>query len=115
MSDCLFCKIANKELASQMIYEDEEMVAIKDIHPQSSVHVLVIPKKHIPTLNDMAAPDLPLMGRMVAAIQKLACELKVGQSGYRVVINCNREGGQTVFHLHLHLLGGKQLGGSMVG
>ncbi|MDO8519213.1 MAG: histidine triad nucleotide-binding protein [Deltaproteobacteria bacterium] len=115
MSECIFCKIAKKEIKSQFVLENEELIAIKDIQPHAPVHLLVIPKQHIPTLNDVGPKDLPLIGQMFAASQRLARDFKIADSGYRAVFNCNREGGQTVFHLHLHLLGGRQLGGGMVG
>lgn len=112
---CLFCKIASKEIPSGIVYEDDEMVAFKDIAPQAPVHVLVIPKKHFETLNDLTKNDTALISRMIFVIKKLACEFEIADSGYRTVVNCNQEGGQSVYHLHFHLLGGRQLGGSMVG
>ena len=113
--DCLFCKIIKKEIVSQLVYEDADLMAIKDINPQAPVHLLIIPKKHIATLNDLTEKDASLQGKLLSTATKLAREMGIHEKGYRTVINCNREGGQSVYHLHLHLLGGRQLGGSMVG
>ena len=113
--ECLFCKIVGKEIKSAIVLESEDLIAIKDIQPQAPVHLLIIPKKHIPTLNDVGAKDMDLCGRLFAAAQRLARDFKIADSGYRTVINCNKEGGQTVYHLHLHLIGGRQLGGGMAG
>ena len=108
-SDCLFCKIANKDIASDIVYEDEQVVAFKDINPQAPVHTLIIPKKHISTINDIDADDESLVGYLVSVARKLAADNNLSEPGYRVVMNCNQQGGQTVFHIHLHLLGGRQL------
>ena len=113
MSDCLFCKIAKKEIPSQVVYEDKDVLAFKDIHPQAPVHILVIPKKHFGTLNDLS--DISIMNPVFSAVQKIVKEQGIDQKGYRTVINCNKDGGQTVYHLHLHILGGRQLGGGMAG
>ena len=113
--DCIFCKIVSREIKSAWVLEEDGLIAFKDIAPHAPVHLLIIPKKHIPTVNDLGLSDLPLLGQMFAAAQKLAREFNIADSGYRTVINCNREGGQTVFHLHLHLMGGRQLGGGMAG
>lgn len=113
--DCLFCKITSKQLNSTLLLETDELVAFKDIHPQAPVHVLIVPKKHISTLNEASGTDFTLIGNMLKAAQELARQLGVAEAGYRTVFNCNKEGGQTVFHLHLHLLAGKQLGGGMTG
>ncbi len=115
MTDCIFCKIAQKEIPADLLYDGKHVVAFRDRAPQAPVHVLVIPKKHIATLNDFQASDGDVLLEMVSTLQKLAQELGVAEAGYRTAINCNKEGGQTVFHLHAHLLGGRQLGGSMVG
>lgn len=114
MMDCIFCKIISGDIKSQRVYEDEDMVVIEDISPKAPIHFLLIPKRHIATLNDLTQDDAKLAGRMVLVAAALAKGNHIDESGYRTVINCNREGGQTVFHLHLHLLGGRQLGGSMV-
>ncbi|RNC29897.1 MAG: Purine nucleoside phosphoramidase [Candidatus Dichloromethanomonas elyunquensis] len=110
MSDCIFCKIIRKEIPAQMIYEDEELVAFKDIHPVAPVHVLVIPKKHMVSVNDLTDGDAKTMGSIFIVIKKLASELGIAESGFRVVANSGEDGGQEVGHLHFHLLGGKPLG-----
>ncbi len=107
--NCLFCKIANKEIDAEIVYEDAHVVAFRDIHPQAKHHLLVIPRKHIATLNDAQDDDAELLGRLLLAARHLAKELGVAEDGYRVVMNCNRDGGQTVFHIHLHLLAGRQM------
>ena len=110
MSDCLFCKIANHEIPSDIVYEDEKYVAFKDINPQAPIHFLIIPKKHIETINDLEEEDISLIGEMVLLAKKLAKEQKIDEKGYRLIYNCNREGGQMVYHIHLHLLGGRPMG-----
>ncbi|MEX2488864.1 MAG: histidine triad nucleotide-binding protein [Pseudomonadales bacterium] len=109
--DCLFCKIANNDIAADIVYEDEQTVAFRDISPQAPVHTLVIPRKHIATLNDLTEDDEKLCGHLVIVARKIAAENEVSEPGYRLVLNCNQQGGQTVFHLHLHLLAGRQLTG----
>jgi len=111
MGDCIFCRIAAGDLTADKVYETEELVAFRDIQPLAPVHFLFIPKKHIPTLNDLAEEDDKLLSKMMQAAIQVAGEQGIADSGYRLVINCNREGGQEVFHLHLHLLGGRPLGG----
>ena len=106
---CLFCKIIDKELPATLIYEDEKVVAFNDINPQAPVHVLIIPRQHIATVNDLQPENQNLMGHMFAIAKKLASQLNIAQSGYRIVTNCNTDGGQAVYHLHLHLLGGRAL------
>lgn len=112
--DCIFCKIADKRIQSDLILNEPDIVAFKDISPQAPVHLLIIPKKHLANLNDAAA-DPQLLGKMLNAASRLAAQFNIAETGYRTVINCNSQGGQTVYHLHLHVLGGRQLGGSMVG
>ena len=107
--DCLFCKIASKSIPADIIFEDDTVVAFKDIEPQAPVHILVIPKIHAPTINDLS--DASLAGHLVLTATSLASQLGISESGYRLVLNCNEEGGQTVFHIHLHILGGHQLNG----
>ncbi len=107
---CLFCRIVEKEIPSDIIYEDETMLAFRDIDPQAPTHFLVIPKEHIETLNDLTPEKSALIGEMVNRAKELAGKEGVAESGYRMVMNCNRDGGQTVFHIHLHLLGGRNLG-----
>jgi histidine triad (HIT) family protein len=109
MSDCLFCRIVAGEIPSTKVYEDEEIVAFEDINPQSPVHVLVVPKKHISTLNDLEPDDGPLVGRMVLAATRVARDKGTAESGFRTIINVNRGGGQIIYHIHLHVLGGRQL------
>lgn len=106
---CLFCKILNKEIPATLVYEDEHVVAFKDISPQAPMHVLVIPRQHIPTLNDVTPEQGVLVGYMFQAAQKIAVQFGVHQTGYRTVFNVNAGAGQTVYHLHLHVLGGRML------
>ncbi len=107
MSDCLFCKIINKEIPSEVVYEDEKVLAFKDINPVAPHHILIIPKKHIATTFDLQAEDAALIGHMVITAQKIAKDLGLGENGFRLVNNCLKDGGQTVFHIHFHLLGGR--------
>ena len=104
---CLFCRIANGEIASNKVHEDEDIIAFEDINPQAPSHLLVIPRKHIPTVNDLQEVDEPLVGKMHRVASKLMQARN--HTGWRSVINCNAEAGQTVFHLHLHALGGRPL------
>lgn len=105
--DCIFCKIANKEIPAKLLYEDELVVAFKDIHPIAPVHVLVIPKEHIASINDLE--DEMLAGRLVMVAKKLAKELGIEERGYKLLFRTGRDGGQEVSHVHLHLLGGARL------
>lgn len=107
--DCLFCKISNGQIPAKVIYRDDHLMAFEDINPQAPHHVLVIPHKHIATLNDAHDEDCELLGRMVQAASKLARQLNIADEGYRLVMNTNRGAGQTVFHIHCHLLGGRAL------
>ena len=109
MESCLFCRIANHELPAKMAYEDDRVVAFHDIHPQAPVHVLICPRKHIPTLNDVTADDAALIAYMFDVARKIAEQFGVAQKGYRTVFNVNAEAGQSVFHLHLHVIGGRKL------
>jgi histidine triad (HIT) family protein len=109
MSDCLFCRIVAGEIRSTKVFEDEDILAFEDTHPQAPVHVLVVPKKHVPTLEDLEPGDIPLAGRMLDVARHVAREKGTAASGFRTVINVNSEGGQSVYHLHLHVLGGRQL------
>ena len=108
-SDCLFCKIVNQELPADVVYEDDELVAFNDISPQAPTHILIIPRQHIATVNDLTDSELQLPGQLVLRARALADEKGIADSGYRLIMNCNPEGGQTVYHIHLHLLGGRQL------
>ncbi len=109
MTDCLFCKIANRDISSDIVYEDDHVVAFKDLTPAAPVHTLIIPKKHISTINDIEIEDQSLVGHMILTAKQLAAENNLSEPGFRLVMNCNSEGGQTIFHIHLHLLGGRQL------
>ena len=109
MSDCLFCKIAGGEIPSKKVYEDDEFFAFHDISPQAPTHVLVIPRRHIASLEDVAADDEALLGRLLLVCRRLARELGI-ETGYRVVNNCGAPAGQSVFHIHFHLLGGRPMG-----
>ena len=109
MSKTLFTKIIDREIPADIVYEDNEIISFKDINPQAPIHLLIVPKKIIPTLNDLADSDFELIGKMFKVAQKLAKENNLSESGFRTVFNCNEDGGQTVYHLHLHLIGGRQL------
>ena len=106
---CLFCKIVRREIPAALVYEDDRLVAFNDINPQAPVHVIIIPKRHIDTLNALEASDEELVGAMARVAASVAQERGIAESGYRTVFNTNRDAGQTVFHLHLHLLGGRSL------
>lgn len=108
--DCLFCKIINKEIPSQIVYEDEDILAFNDIAPKAPVHILIIPKKHIASHVQLVKEDIELLGKIHMVIKKIAEEKEIAESGYRVVVNCGEDGGQEVKHLHFHLLGGRKLG-----
>ena len=110
MTDCLFCKIAAREIPATIVYEDAGLMAIADINPQAPLHLLIIPKTHIQTLNDLGPEHEALVGNMVRCSAALAKERGYDARGYRTVFNTNREAGQTVFHIHLHLLAGRSLG-----
>ncbi|MDR2185962.1 MAG: histidine triad nucleotide-binding protein [Treponema sp.] len=110
MADCIFCKIAKGEIPARMIYEDDEIIAFHDAAPQAPVHFLVIPKKHIPNLMSVEPGDIALMGRLLNKARELAEQLGCAEKGARFVINCKSDGGQTVDHLHIHVLGGRPLG-----
>ena len=109
MQDCLFCKIINKEIPSTCVYEDELVYAFKDISPQAPVHLLVIPKEHIDSVNGINSNNSHIIAHIFEVIPKIAEDAGVSQQGYRVVSNCGKGAGQTVFHLHFHILGGKEL------
>lgn len=106
--DCLFCKIANKQIPSNMVYEDDFLIAFHDIAPIAPVHVLIIPKEHIPSV--MQVEDNDIVNKIIKAAQKIAKEVNIDEDGFRIVNNCGEYGGQTVKHLHFHLIGGKKLG-----
>jgi histidine triad (HIT) family protein len=106
---CIFCKIVNKEVASDIVYEDEKILVFKDIEPKAPIHLLIIPKKHIPTIDHIELQDKELIGQLVLTAKTIAREQGIVETGYRVVFNVGRDAGQTVDHLHLHLIGGEKL------
>ena len=108
MCECIFCKIAAREIPANILYEDDLCMVFEDINPQAPIHLLVIPKKHIASLND-AEDDNDLLGHLLGVVVRVAKEKKLAESGYRTVINTNADAGQTVFHLHIHVLGGRYL------
>ena len=103
----IFKKIIDKKIDADIVYENDNILAFKDVNPISPIHILIIPKKEIPTLNDIAVSDKELLGEMFIIAQKIAKKLNINKNGYRVVFNCNKDGGQTVHHIHMHLLGGR--------
>jgi histidine triad (HIT) family protein len=111
--ECIFCQIVAGKIPGEILYQDEEVIAFRDISPQAPTHLLVIPKKHIVYLADLSEDESPLMGHMVSTANQLARREGVAESGYRLVINSGKQGGQLVPHLHLHLLGGRQLSGRL--
>ena len=108
-ADCLFCKIRDGLIPAKVIYKDDRCLAFQDINPQAPLHALVIPNKHLPTINDIEADDRELAGHLFTVAAKIAKENGYADSGYRAVMNCNRNAGQTVFHIHLHVLAGREL------
>ncbi len=109
MSDCLFCKIIQGEIPSTSVYRDEQTYAFRDINPAAPTHILIVPTRHIDSVNFMIPDDEPLLGRLFSVAKRIAAEEGIHEKGYRLVVNTNAEAGQTVFHIHLHLLGGRQL------
>lgn len=109
MSDCIFCKIVNKEIPSTVVYEDDQVLAFNDINPLAPVHILIIPKKHLATLLDCQEEDKALLGHINLVAAKIAREKGIAESGFRLVNNCNSDGGQEVYHIHFHLIGGEKL------
>tara|TARA_B110000967_G_C18894859_1_gene569840 strand:+ start:3952 stop:4299 length:348 start_codon:yes stop_codon:yes gene_type:complete len=107
--NCLFCKIIRGEIDSKIIFENQSVLGFNDINPQAPIHILVIPKVHISTLNDIQSSQIELVGEMVKVSTLIAKDLKIAKNGYRTIFNCNQDAGQTVFHIHLHLLGGRTL------
>lgn len=110
MDDCLFCKIIKKEIPSKVVYEDDTVLAFRDINPVAPVHILVIPKKHIESLVELTNEDEAIVGKIYTIINKIAKQEGIAEKGFRVIVNCGEDGGQEVKHLHFHLLGGKKLG-----
>ncbi len=109
MTDCLFCKIIKREIPGSIVYEDDRLLAFNDINPQAPTHVLLVPKRHIESLNDLAPGDDQIVGELARRAAAIAKERGIAAGGYRVVFNTNRDAGQTVFHIHLHLLGGRSM------
>jgi histidine triad (HIT) family protein len=109
VADCLFCKIAAGDIPAAIVHQDDHLVAFRDINPQAPMHLLVVPRRHVATLNDLAGTEDGLVGEMVRRAAALAKDHGYDQRGYRTVFNCNAEAGQTVFHIHLHVLGGRPL------
>jgi histidine triad (HIT) family protein len=109
MEDCIFCKIVRGEIPSTVVFENDDVLAFEDINPMAPVHVVVIPKKHIATLMDVTGDEMDTMGSIISAVQEVAKIKGIDEKGFRMVVNCNEEGGQLVFHLHIHVLGGKRL------
>jgi len=111
--DCIFCQIASGKIPGDIVYQDREIIAFRDIKPKAPLHLLILPRKHIPSLDQLTESDTALVGRMVAVANKLAKDEGVAEKGYRLAINCGTEGGQLVPHLHIHLLGGRKLSDSL--
>ena len=108
-SDCLFCKIVAGEIPAELVYESDTAVAFRDINPQAPTHVLVIPRKHISTINDITSDDETIVGSLYTAAREMAAAEGIADDGYRAVMNCNEGAGQSVFHIHLHVLGGRAM------
>ena len=109
MTDCLFCKMVSGEIQPDVVFEDDDVLAFRDVNPQAPVHVLVIPKTHIATTNELTPEHAVLIGKMVLAARQIAADEGVAEPGYRMVMNCNPEAGQSVYHIHLHMLGGRPM------
>ncbi len=109
MNACMFCRIAERKVPSEIVYEDDQIVAFHDINPQAPIHILIIPRRHVMSLEELKEADAPLLGHMMLIGAKIARDRDVGDSGYRIVFNTGMHGGQTVFHVHLHLLGGRSM------
>lgn len=110
MSDCIFCKIVDHEIPAAVVYEDDDVIAFDDLHPLAKVHILLIPKKHIASAAELTEEDAAVVGKIYLIAKKIAEEKGLAESGYRIVNNCKSDGGQEVFHIHFHLLGGEKLG-----
>ncbi|HEB81400.1 MAG TPA: histidine triad nucleotide-binding protein [Gammaproteobacteria bacterium] len=109
MSDCLFCKIRDGEIPAEIVYENDTVLAFRDVNPHAPTHILIIPRKHIATVNDIDVEDGPVMGELFIAAKAIAAQEGLSEDGYRMVVNCNEGAGQTVFHIHMHLLGGRAM------
>ena len=110
---CIFCRIAAGEIPSELLHQDDEIIAFRDINPKAPVHILVVPRKRIASLTELTAEEMPILGKMASAAKKLAERESISETGYRIVVKCGPEGGQVVPHLHMHLLGGRQLSAKM--
>ena len=115
MENCVFCKIINREIPSEIVYEDEKVIAFKDVNPAAPIHILVVPKKHIETLLDVSEEDSSLIAHIYQVINKIAKDNEFADKGFRVIANCGRDSGQEVMHIHFHVLAGKKLGDKIVG
>jgi histidine triad (HIT) family protein len=109
MNDCLFCKIRDGEIQGDIVFENDDVLAFNDVNPQAPVHILIIPKKHIATVNDMDDSDESVMGKLFSAAKNIASQQSIAEDSYRLVVNCNERAGQTVFHIHMHLLAGRNM------
>jgi histidine triad (HIT) family protein len=109
MNDCIFCKIANGAIPARLVHESDSVIAFHDLNPQAPHHLLVVPRRHIATVNDLTDEERSLTGEMIDVARRLATQLGVAERGYRLVLNCNQDGGQSVYHIHLHLLAGRSL------
>jgi len=109
MSDCLFCKIRDGEIPADIVFENDDVLAFRDLNAQAPTHVLIIPRVHISTVNDMTENDEIIMGKLFSAVKTIAAQEGVSSDGYRMVVNCNQQAGQTVFHIHMHLLAGRNM------
>lgn len=114
MDDCIFCKIINRDIPSNIVYEDENILAFKDINPQMPIHILVIPKKHIESIIDLKTEDESLIGKIFTAINSIAKDIGIDKTGFRVISNCGENAGQTVKHLHFHILAGEKMGEKII-
>ena len=109
MKECLFCRIVDKEIPAEIVFESDKLLAFKDVDPQAPVHILIIPKEHITTTNDLSNKHKELIGDILLTAKRLASDYDIAKDGYRILFNCNKNGGQAVYHIHLHLLGGRQM------
>lgn len=114
MENCIFCKIIEGEVPAQVVYENEHVIAFNDINPVAPVHILVVPRLHIPSLNDLEPEHLEVMGHLILAVKEIARQHEIADKGYRLISNCGPDAGQVVYHIHFHLLGGRQFGHNLV-
>ena len=110
MTDCIFCRIATGDIPTTKVFEDDDLIAFRDIRPMTPIHVQIIPKRHIATILDLTEADQGLAGKMILTANRIAGEIGLGERGYRLVFNCKADGGQEIYHIHLHLLGGRRMG-----